>query len=218
MAVTVVGTPTSGGDFSVASITFSNTASGNGLFVGVVATDAGSNTYTATFNGDGMTQKWTQQETGAGTCRSVGFIMVAPDAGAYNVVVTASGSVTMIWGGAVGLDGLDQTTPTRTVYKVADKTVTVVDSVSGDLIIDTCGTYNSTIAVGAGQTSRVEEDAFGEGSISMGLSTESAVGANTVMSWTGGTYSAIGAMALIAAAAGGSIVPQAMMYYAKLRK
>lgn len=203
MAVAVEGTPTQFADVSVVSLTWSHTAGGDGLFVGVgIGGDPLDTVDTVTFNGDSLTEKWEQRDTGASTYTCAGYLMVAPDAGAHNVVATFSRSQAVAWGGAVGLSGLHQTTPNRTVYKAADKTITVVDSQSGDLVIDCCVTYNLTIAVGAGQTSQIETDSVAGGNMSIGISTEPASGASTVMSWTAGDYNAIGAMALVAAAGG----------------
>jgi hypothetical protein len=205
MAVTVEGTPSQSYIWDVASLTFSHTCGGDGLFVGVGLNTSDPDINTVTFNGDSLTEKWEQKDTEGGVSACAGYIMVAPDAGAHNVVVTLSVSTGYIWAGAVGLTGLDQVTPTRTAYKSAvsgagGPTVTVVDSVSGDLVIDSVVTYNDTIAVGGGQTSRAEED--GLSSRSYGISTEIAAGADTVMNWTGGTYWAIGAMALVEAGGG----------------
>jgi hypothetical protein len=62
---------------------------------------------------------------------------------------------------------------------------------------------NATIAISGGQTSILEEDGY-EGSIySWGISKEVATGANTVVSYDGDDYGVMGAMALVAAAAGG---------------
>jgi hypothetical protein len=199
MAVTVEGTPTQYAEYSASSLTWSHTAGGDGLFVGI-GQQENINVTGVTFNADALTEKWDFYNTAN---RTTGYIMVAPDAGAHNVVVSLASSSGTAWAGAVGLTGLDQATPTRTAYTDADSDVTVVDSQLGDLVIDCCMTYNLTIAADGSQTVQVEDDSILGSDSSAGISTESATGANTVMSWTGGTYSAIGAMALVAAAAGG---------------
>jgi hypothetical protein len=198
MAVAVEGTPTKSSVLAAASLTWSHTAGGNGLFVG--GGNVPNRTYsTCTFNGTSMTEKWDLVD-GAAYCRSGGYIMVAPDAGAHNVVLTVAAAADVLVGYAVGLSGLDQSTPTRTVYTAVDASVTVVDSEADDLVIDCIASYSTTVAVGAGQTSQGEDDnPYGNGQ-SYGVSTEVATGASTVMSWTAGTYYAIGAMALVAAA------------------
>lgn len=205
MAVTVEGTSTEGYIEASASITFSYTAGGDGLFVGV-ATYTGTRINSVTFNADAMTEEFDFSDGATGAVGIASYIRVAPDAGAHNVVVTAASSVEAIWAGAVGLTGLHQTTPVRTIYTEpndageANPHITVVDSENGDLVIDATMTLNATIAVGAGQASWIEEDGAYFANFSCGISTESAVGANTAMTWTGGTYWAIGAMALVAAA------------------
>jgi len=215
MAVTVEGTPTQSYVTSGATLTWSHTAGGDGLFVGG-ACCAPKDFTSITFNGDALTEKW-DAASDEGYAQSAGYIMVAPDAGEHNVVITVASAPELIWGGAVGLTGLDQITPTRTAYTnntAGDTpvTVTVVDSVDGDLVIDTTIINKSALTAGAGQTSQVEDDAIGGGATSVGISTEPAVGANTVMSWTfaaGVTHRFIGAMALIAAAVGGGGVDTA---------
>jgi len=208
MAVTVEGTSTTGTAVVASSITFSKTvgATATGLFVGAGNTYAATNT--ATFNGDSLTELWDANDTVAEQ-RASGYLMVTPDITTGNVVVTWAASCTGN-AGAVSLAGLETASVAaahRTVYVADDlgsaPTVTVADSVSADLVIDSAATFNATITVGTGQTSRCEDDAIAGGSTSWGVSTESATGANTVMSWTGGSFACTGATALIAAAAGG---------------
>jgi len=217
MAVTVEGTPSIGTAVaSVTSITFSHTTGGTatGLFVGAghgVVTPA--TTTGVTHNGDAMTELW--DVAGGLDTQSAGYLRVSPDIGTYNIVVTWSAAVAAGNAGGVGLAGLETSSVAaahRTVYTntdtggtIPEPTVTVVDSVNGDLVIDTACTYGSAIAVGTGQTSRFEDDDIAGNFCSMGGSTESATGASTVMSWTTTTddYWAIGATALVAAAAGG---------------
>jgi len=200
MAVTVEGTPTKASIQNAASVTWSHTAGGDGLFVG--AGNRANQATSATFNADAMTEKWDFYDEQVNRC--AGYILVAPDAGAHNVVVTWAASLNYGWGGAVGLTGLDQTTPTRTAYTATDNdTVTVVDSVADDLVIDFMAAYENASTADPSQTVRVSDNNILDGNFNAGISTEVAVGANTVMSWSGATYVGIGAMALIAAAAGG---------------
>lgn len=216
MAVTVE--TTSGPSVNVAaSLTFSHTiTSAVGLFVGAASADAGI-TISATFNGTALTVLW---DIDANTVYHVaGLLMVNPASGAHNIVVTftdASGPTTVLAGG-VGLLGLVSSSVAaahRTVYTntpASAPTVTVVDSQSGDLVIDSAVTFNTSIAVGAGQTSRVEVDNGAGSTISWGVSTESATGGNTVMSWTGGAFSGSGATALIASGGGGGFFGSPLM-------
>lgn len=200
-AVTVVDTPTISSVGIGTSLTFAHTtgSTATGLFVGV-ATETNVTVTSVTFHGDALTVLWDLQSTGV--ISSAGYLMVAPDIGTFDVVVTISG-VTSFAAGAVSLAGLDQTTPTRTAATGSDgasgPSVTVA-SVAGDLVIDCAGTYNATIAVGGGQTALIDVDNAGGGGRSWGISTEIAVGTTATMAWTGGTFNVNGAVALVAAA------------------
>ena len=208
MAVTVEGTPTQA--FGTASsLTFSYTAGGNGLFVGIASQGSPPTITSVTFNADPMVELWDVPSDDT-IIAGGGYIMVAPDAGAHNVVITISETPDLLWGAAVGLDGLDQTTPNRTVYTenlstTSPAAVTVADSESGDLVIESTTCNVSTITVGSGQTVRAQDNAIGGGGQSAGTSTEPASGANTVMSWTfagGPLRLVVGATALVASAGG----------------
>lgn len=212
MAVTVEGTPTQTAGATVTSVTWSYTAGGDGLFVGGAMQRSSGAFSSCTFNGTSMTELWDVIDDLVAQI-ATGYLLIAPAAGAHNVVLTANGTADLLWGGAVGLSGLEQSSigaAHRTIYSNnsaggagTGPTVTVVDSASGDLVVDSAVTLNATITVGTGQTSRAEDDAIAGGGSSGGVSTESATGGNTVMSWTGGSFWACGATALIAAAAAG---------------
>lgn len=146
------------------------------------------------------------------TNRIAGLILLNPDSGTHDLVITYSASASGMQTGIVGLTGVNQTIGSayRTVPTITNgggggqPTITVTDSQSGDLCIDTCVVFAATITVGAGQTSRVETDNIFGSSTSWGISTEAASGASTVMSWTGSTTNSIGAAALVPAAGGAS--------------
>lgn len=212
MAVTVSGTPTQTVAASASSLTWAwnNSASATGLFVGG-ANQEPQLFSSCTYNGVGLTELWDAADD-IGIQQSCGYLMVSPATGSNNVVLTAAASAGVIWGGAVGLAGLETGSGVggahRTVYTNNEAgggapSVTVADSQNGDFVIDCAITLNATIAVGTGQTSQVEDDALAGGSSSAGISTEDATGANTVMSWTGGSFWVTGATALIASGGGG---------------
>lgn len=211
MAVTVQGTPTQAIGSSVSSITWSfNATSCTGLFVG--GANQGPQAFSScTYNGTAMTELWDLNDD-IGVQRVCGYLMVSPASGANNVVLTCAGTADPVWGGAVGLAGLETSSvgaAHRTVYTAdgnagANPTVTVVDSQNGDLVIDSVVDLVTAITAGAGQTSQVEDDSVLGSSTSAGISTESATGGNTVMSWTGGSFWAIGATALVPASGGGT--------------
>jgi hypothetical protein len=212
MAVTIDGTPTTSATaFNTNTITFSHTVSGSatGLFVGV-GLDQDIRVSGVTWNGSAMTELWDLGSTGI--VATAGYLMVSPAAATANVVVTlASTNTENSVAGAVSLAGIVTSSVAaahRTVYTANDgaggaPSVTVVDSQSGDLVIDSVSGYvGSAITVGTGQTSRCEDDDVAGNGRSFGVSTESAAGSNTVMSWTTPTIWVIGATALIAASGG----------------
>jgi len=212
MAVTVESATLATAVASASSITFPHTCTAAvGLFVGV-GNQSPQAVTGITYNGVAMTMLWDKVDD-LGIQRSAGALMVNPAAGTHDVVVTFAAAVDIGVAGAVGLLSLETSSVAnahRTVYTANETaggapSVTVADSQNGDLVIDSAVTFSITIAAGAGQTSRAEDDAIAGGGSSWGLSTESATGANTVMSWTGGSFWATGATALIAASAGASV-------------
>jgi hypothetical protein len=209
MAITHQASNVSSAIAGAASITFAHnagTGTDRALVVGVGYSSA-SRTVTATYNSVAMTSLWSQHESTASS-GGAAFKLAAPSTGSNNVVVTFSASVDIGAAGASTHNGVDQTTVNRTAYTATGTgsgapSVTVADSQSGDVVIDAVTSFVNAITAGTGQTSRAEDDAIAGGSHSFGMSTESATGANTVMSWTGGTFWVIGATALIPAGASG---------------
>lgn len=144
---------------------------------------------------------------GGTTNRIAGLILLNPDTGTHDLVITYSTSASGMQTGIVGLTGVHQTIGSayRTVPTITSgggstqPSITVTASASGDLCIDVCVVSAATITVDASQSSRVEVDDIFGSSTSWGISTESASGASTVMSWTGNTTNSIGAAALVPA-------------------
>lgn len=207
MAVTIVGTPASNSVFGAVQLSISVTvpAGADALFVGG---GSGPTTFSsATFNGVAMTEVWDVTDSGAVTC--FGYLILAPSVGTFNVLVNAAGAVD-IWGGAVCFAGVEQSSVAaahRTIVSGAGgnagpPTVTAT-SVSGDVVVSSAATLNATIAIAGGDTSQAEVDDLAGNTLSIGVSTGAAVDTTKVMSWTGGTFWGMGAMALIAAAGGG---------------
>ena len=195
---------------SNSSLSWSHTCSGSErvLFVAVGYQSGAATTCTATYNGVSMTQLWNKRDD-LNVQSSVGFFLIAPATGTNTVAITLGVAVDISAGGSVSLTGVDQSTAHRTVYTANEAgggapNVTVVDSQSGDWVLDGAITFSATIAVDASQTSRVENDAIAGGGSSFGLSSETATGGNTVMSWTGGSFWAIGATAFFPSG-GGSV-------------
>jgi hypothetical protein len=119
-----------------------------------------------------------------------GASIVAPATGAQTVQVTLSGTNDELCAGIVTLNGVHQTTPTGTANTNSGSggTNTVsITSVSGEIVVDLTYCWSTTIAADASQAMRWEQEGIG-GATSGGMSTETATGASTTMSWTrGGT-------------------------------
>jgi len=101
---------------SGSTLTFSHTVSGTNriLLVGVAVFDSNEAlrpVTSVTYNGVALT-KIDDEDTGAGSSeRAELWYLVAPATGANNVVITTTGSVTQIVGGAVSLTGVNQSSP-----------------------------------------------------------------------------------------------------------
>jgi hypothetical protein len=145
---------------------------------------AGAKTVTGvTYNGASLTKIW-DQLSGTNNERHTGWYKVAPDTGAHDIVVTYSAVEDEMIVGGMSFNGVDQSTPVGTANSNTGTTATStvnVTSAAGDLVVDGTYTGRSTITVGAGQTSRWEEENVG-GNFSGGGS-EEAGAASVTMSW-----------------------------------
>ncbi len=184
------------------SLTFSHTCTAATLLFVKIATDSNNTVTSCTYNGVAMTRIWTKNG-GAGVTHTEGWMLVNPATGANNVVANFTTDTAQAC--AIGFLGTVTTSVSaahRTVYTASDggsgPTVTVTDSVAGDMVVCGASTYNATITVGGTNTVQQSQNAFGGGNVSWGVSTQVATGANTVMSWAGGTFNCSGAVALIA--------------------
>jgi hypothetical protein len=163
------------------SITFNNAAlsegSGTSLTFGLTV-NSGSDRFlvvqtlaysiwgnpTVTFNGSALTAvantevSWNSSNNAQ---RLMG--LVAPTVTTANVVLTSGGSATALLGGAAVYDGVDQTTPTsggaQNTGTGTAPSITVT-SAAGDLVFGAVGVSpnGATIAVGADQTQRYEDE------------------------------------------------------------
>lgn len=209
-AVTVESSAKSGAVSNTKTQAFTCTAA-TALFITIATISSSDSISVVSYNGTDLTQLWSKQ-AGAGVALSLGYMMVNPSTGSNNVIVTFSASTAFefVMVALLGTDTSSVAATHRTVYTASDvangPSVTVADSQSGDLVIDGCVNYNVGLTVGAGQTVTQQQDSFQGSSRSMGSSTESASGANTVMSWTATTaaFNATGATALIAASTAAS--------------
>lgn len=144
------------------SATFSLTVSGSNriLIVGVVlrSPNSASGPSSVTYNGVSLTQI---------AVIDISFMnlslwrLVNPSTGANNVVVTNGATSSNIAATAVSYTGVNQTTPLGTATSnsasSASSMSTTVSSNSGELVVDTGGTKDTTsaiVAAGAGQTQR----------------------------------------------------------------
>lgn len=197
----------SGGVTGSATLTYAHTCSGSqrALLVGITSKGTGGVPTAVsgiTYNGVAMTSVG---GLASGYRRIDLYQLVAPAAGANNVVVTMAASVDYIIAGSVSFTGADQTTPCGTFASAGATTSTATVNVSaatGDIVMDVVFGDNCTVAgsaPGAGQTSQAEQtrgDVFGGSSTKAGAAT-------VTMSWTldGTTSWAIGGVAVKAGAA-----------------
>lgn len=183
-----------------------------------VSSGTGAPTYTSlTYNGVSMGTPLVNQ-TSTANLRQVVSGLVAPASGANTLAITWSGAGDELALGGCSFTGVDQSTPigtpgTATGTQAASITVNA-SSAAGEIVIDAlyvggsgAVAPNTTIAVGAGQTSRWEQESIGAYSAG-GQSTEPG-GATVTMSWTASatTYDwALFAVGVKPAAAGGLVV------------
>lgn len=189
-------------DFAT-SLTWSHTCSGEGraLIVGVTMVEDASSVSSVTYNGDALTLIGSAQRVsgGSGNVRVEQWKLANPDAGTHDIVVTLSGGVTTLVGGAVSFTGahpdtagLTGTQATATGASTAP-TVNAASSV-GDVVVDTMGIYNSGAALSAGAS---QTERWNVGATEGCGSTEPGAGAAT-MSWTGAVGTPVWAMAAVA--------------------
>lgn len=178
------------------------------VVVTVSAFDPEGDTITsATYNGNAMTEHAKNIRNGSSSywVSQFGYKLGAGgDTTDRTVALDTSASLNFVLFHSNMYCGVDQTTPTRTIYTnngiATTATVTVVDSASGDLVVDGLTSHPGTnpIAVGASQTERTNH--YEASKFTAGTSDEPATGASTVMSWslTGAVnYYAIIATALV---------------------
>lgn len=192
---------------NASSITWSHTCTGTdrALIVAIGFYDASVTVSGVTYNGVAMTEEWDTVDTTFSAARSAGYSLAAPATGANNIVVTFSAAADVGAAGASSWTGVQQSDPTRTAYTANGyddtnpygATVTVVDSASGDVVVDSVFTFTPTVV--ANLTTRSETDNAGGDNKSHGHQSTAASGASTVMSWNIGAESTwvIGAISLI---------------------
>lgn len=184
----VAGGPTAvqegGAHATIANFTFSHNATGADILVVGATRDSFTDGFTATYNGDSLTEAKLQggnrsawigykgsPATGSNTCQ-VNF-STSNDAG-YGIAVTYAGSAGTMSGG-VGNTGSSTST------SGAGNTVTTTQgSMAFDVVC--LGTAGTSPVVGGGQTSRLEgTDTYWHKAL---VSDEPATGTSTTMSWS----------------------------------
>lgn len=156
-----------------------------------------------TYAGVAMTQAWSVAHTQVDSLEMVseGWYLIAPATGSNNVVVSFN-SADELWASATSFTGADQSVPLGTPVTGQAASVTpsvTVSSAPGEIVIDGLRAGQPTITVGAGQTSRNEQENINFSSAG-GSSTEPGA-ASVTMSWSlgaggYGNFWALGAVAV----------------------
>ena len=202
MAIAYDATSNSGAVSSnTSSHAHTSTGSQRSLMVCVlIETSAGAPTVSGiTYNSVAMTSTVTLTEAG-GNGRAEIWRLVAPTTGANNIVVTLSGSTNFVVG-AMSFTGVDQSSPIEdtstnegTMMGGDSELIVTVTTANGWVVECLLENSANNLTVGAGQTSRMEDIAFGGWSAYMSHEGPCAAGSVT-MSWTDGTttYVTVGA-------------------------
>jgi len=161
-----------------------------GVAVGLTNFNSNCTISTVTYGGTSMGAAAQSAVFGSGNQNDVRlYVLAAPSSGAQTVSINfSSGSSCFVAGGSITVTGGNTTTAARASNKAAGTSTTPavsVTSVSGDLVIDIAATADNNITLtgaGGGQTIQVANKAGGGNRLSM--STITATGATTNLSWT----------------------------------
>jgi len=169
----------------VSSLTFSHINAGDYMFGGAGNYQPGTQVVNSiTYNGVSLTEI---HESAGTDMNAAIYEKVAPYVGTANVVATWSASADEVCAGVVTLAGVNQSTPRRGTYALANGTSTTasvnISSAVNDWVIDfvACSDPNG-ITGGAGQIEEWSRENV-DGYSSYGSSTEAGA-ATTTMSWT----------------------------------
>jgi len=170
---------------AVSSLTFSHINAGDYMFGGAGNYQPGTQVVNSiTYNGVSLTEI---HESAGTDMNAAIYEKVAPYVGTANVVATWSASADEVCAGVVTLAGVNQSTPRRGTYALANGTSTTasvnISSAVNDWVIDfvACSDPNG-ITGGAGQIEEWSRENV-DGYSSYGSSTEAGA-ATTTMSWT----------------------------------
>lgn len=197
------------------TIPYTVTSGADYLLVTTVLGQSSSATFSSvTFNGDAMFQI-VQQTDDVGSHRVAIYGLRTPDIATGDVVVTVSASGDIVAATIRSLSGVEQTSNSASHRTPTGGNETgafslAVTSQSGDMVVDVVGALFGTLVAGANQTTNYN-DAPGGGSSMFASSYESATGSSTTMSWSGSSFWAQAAVALVPAGAGGGFTPRSML-------
>ena len=216
-AITEVGTPTLGSDTgggTSISVARTTTSGSKGLTVqlsyyngsGAVAAP------TLSWNGTAMTTACQAANSlGGSDKRSAVYFLANPAAGSFNLTGTFSN--TAFWRLAIrewsNADNYHDCSTADGDSGTA--AVNVANVVAGEVILDAV-TANSTIAVGAGQSTTNSYNGVLAGSIHGAASVDTSGTGTVSMNWTNGSSTwAISALALVEASGGAAVTPKLML-------
>lgn len=135
--------------------TFSHTCSGSDRYLTVPAYDVtvGDTVTGVTYNGVAMTQL-SKATRGANNRYIYMYGLVAPDTGTHDVVITRTGTTSVLMGGAISYNNVNQSTPTDGTDtdngNVSTITSTIVTTVDNCAIVGVCIYASGSQAAGTG--------------------------------------------------------------------
>lgn len=204
---------------AVSSLTIAHTVAAGAVLVAFAAALGDTPTVTGvTYNSVALTQLLgTTDDSGGVLATNSAWIIHNPASGTHDLVATfsAAGSSNSALHGLsyTGVEATSAAAAHRAPYHNGAGDVTVVDSVSGDMVVGSCGNYDfgaGAISAGATWNSRRFDNAISGGSYALGSEDTIATGASTVVVFTNDNdFSTNIAFALIPAAAGGGALTNA---------
>lgn len=187
-----------GGAF--ADVTFAHTCSGSNraLFVSVqnagnAAVAVSSVTYPKGGSPTAMIQLWALDTSGGVEAKNLGYIMINPDTGANNIVITlAANGVGTLGGASTSWNGVNQTgtvgnswrTPVNGAGGTDPSSIVCNNAQNGDVVVDGICMFNGALTTVPNQTARVTQDPLTVGSSYAGGTQSAAATGSTTVQWT----------------------------------
>lgn len=183
-----------GGAFSDVTVPHTCSGSDRALFVSVQNASNGALTITSvTYNGDAMTQLWVLDTSSGVEAKNAGYILINPDTGANNIVITISGNGGGTLGGAsTSWNGVNQTGTVGNSWRIPvngaggtdPSSIVVANAQAGDVVVDGICMFNVAGVTVPNHTARVTQDPLTVGSnYAGGTQSVDAAGSET-MEWT----------------------------------